>query len=89
MRGCHYFLPSTVCLGLPLLLYVSSLWADSYMLLITLFVSRFTGLLVTFAALYNTIIFTYRFSSNIAASLLKTTVGDLLYSSVTRRRQLF
>ena len=70
-------------------LWVIGFWAIFYMLSTALFISCFTGLLVTFVALCNTIIFTYKFSSNIAAFLLKDTVGNLLYPPVTRRRQLF
>ena len=76
-------------LSLSLLLCVSGLWADFYMLLIALFMSRFIRLLATFIALYNTIIFIYKFSNNIAASLLKTTVGSFLYPPITHWRQLF
>ena len=60
-----------IYLGLSLLLYVSGLQVDFYILLTTLFMSLFIGLLVIFVTLYNTITFIYRFSSAIVIFLLR------------------
>ena len=72
--------------SLPLLLYVSGLWADFYLLLIALFTSLFIGLLAIFAALCNTVTFIYRFSSTITASLLRVVLEQHLYLPIMRRR---
>ena len=67
------------CISLPFFLQVIGSWAVFYISLTALFMSRFTGLLAIFIIFCNAVIFIYKFSGNIAASLLKATIDNLLY----------
>ena len=75
-----------IYLSPSLFLYISSLLVDFYILLIALFIFFFTRLLATFAALYNTVTFIYRFRGAIIISLSRAILGQHLYSPVLRRR---